>query len=115
MTLVQAKISAETCRVYTRRLKRLHKNAVALLRGLAWGLRLLDLSDHELKGLGHIGVVGRASLGPPALQLLSKLAAILRANLALLRSQIALVADNDDRDRFSALDVQNFWSVVIRK
>jgi hypothetical protein len=87
-----------------RRLMRLHENTVAFLGSLARGLCLFDLSNHELEGLGHIGVVCGAGFGPTALQLLSQLAAVLGTNLALLGSQIALVADNDNWHRLGSLD-----------
>lgn len=83
-----------------------HEHAVALLGSLAGRLCLLDLGNHQLERLGDVGVVRGAGLGPAALQPLAQLAALLDADLALLRPQIALVTDDDDGDGLSALGRQ---------
>jgi hypothetical protein len=81
-----------------------HENTVALLGSLAGSLRLLDLGNHQLERLGDVGVVRGAGLGPATLQPLAQLAALLDADLALLRPQIALVTDDDDGDGLGALE-----------
>jgi hypothetical protein len=81
----------------------LHQNTIALARRLAGVLRLLDLPDQELESLAHVLVVSRARLGPAALYLLGELLSIFGCDLSLLGSQVALVADDADGDRLSAL------------
>ena len=80
-----------------------HSNTVALLRCFARVLRSFDLGNHELERFGHVGVIRRAGLGESALEPLGQLAALLEAHLALLRTQVALVAHYDDRHRFYPL------------
>lgn len=83
-----------------------HEHTVALLGSLAGRLCLLDLGNHQLERLGDVGVVRGAGLGPAALQPLAQLAALLDADLALLRPQIALVTDDDDGDGLGALETE---------
>lgn len=71
--------------------------------GLVRVRRLLDLPDHELERLDDVLVVAGTGLRERALEALCELLAVLGRNLALLGSQIALVADDDDRDPFCAL------------
>lgn len=66
-------------------------------------LRLLDLSDEQLKGLFDVFVVARAGLGPAAAVLLRQLLAVLSCDLALLGAQVTLVAHDDDRNPLDAL------------
>lgn len=87
----------------------LHQNAVALGWCLAGVLRLLNLSDQELKGLANVLVVSCARLGPAALYLFGELLSIFGGDLSLLGSQVALVADNADRNGVSALDDKDLW------
>lgn len=82
----------------------LHQNAIALSWCLAGVLRLFDLSNQEFEGLADVLVVSCARLGPAALYLLGELLAVFGGDLSLLGSQVALVADNADRDGVSALD-----------
>lgn len=82
----------------------LHGDTCLGLRGIRGVLRLLDLGNQELKGLGHVLVVPSTSFGPATAALLCHLSALLGAHLALLGAQVALVADDDDRDGVSSLD-----------
>ncbi|KAK7189984.1 hypothetical protein PSPO01_03705 [Paraphaeosphaeria sporulosa] len=82
---------------------RLHDSALAPAGGLARVLTLLDLANHQLKRLLHVLVVARAGLGPAAAQLRRQRLALLGGDLALLRTQIRLVADDDKRDVFGGL------------
>ena len=82
----------------------LHDNAVLALLGLASFLTLLDLGYHALKGLTNVLIEPGACFCPATIELLGKLTTILRLDLALLRSQIGFVADNDKRDRFGTLE-----------
>jgi hypothetical protein len=62
----------------------LHEVAIALLRGLAGVLRLLNLANEQLKSLADVLVVSRARFRPSALDLLRHLLSILCGDLALL-------------------------------
>lgn len=77
--------------------------AVALFGGLAGVLRLLDLGNQQLKSLADVLVISCTRFGPSALDLFRYLLAILRGDLALLGTEIALVADNDDGNGLGAL------------
>lgn len=77
--------------------------AVALFGGLAGVLRLLDLGNQQLKSLADVLVISCTRFSPAALDLFRHLLAILRGDLALLGTEIALVADNDDGNGLGAL------------
>lgn len=74
-----------------------HDGAFASTLRLVGVLRLLDLPDEELEGLGHVLVIPGAGFSPGTVDLLSQLLALLGADLALLGSQIALVTNNYNR------------------
>jgi hypothetical protein len=89
---------------------RSHDGALALVGRRVRVLGLLDLLDEKLEGLGDADVVAGAGLGPGAAELLSELLPFLNADLSLLGSQIALVADDADGYLLRAL----FESVSIK-
>lgn len=80
-----------------------HEHALAAVGRLARVLRLFDLADEQLKGARHVLVVPRAGLGPGALVLVGHRLALLGRHLPLLGAQVALVADDADRDAGRAL------------
>lgn len=81
----------------------LHENALAALGRLARVLGLLDLGDQQLKGLSYVLVVPRACLRPAALNLLCYSLALLGGDLSLFGTEVALVSDDDNRDRLGTL------------
>lgn len=107
IVIVWQNVPLETCLRFL-----LHQNAVALGGCLARVLRLLNLSDQELEGLADVLVVSCARLGPAALNLFGELLSIFRSDLSLLGSQVALVADNADRNGVSTLDDEILVSLV---
>jgi len=80
-----------------------HDDALAACRRLVGVLRLLNLADEELKSFGYVLPIPGTSLGPGAVVLVCQSFALLGRHLALLRTEIALVADNADGDGFGAL------------
>lgn len=87
-----------------------HQLALSAGRGLAGVGALLDLGDEKLKALADVLVVAGAGLGVAAVVLFRQLAAVLGRDLALLGSQIALVAHNDNGHPVGAEVVQNLLS-----
>lgn len=83
---------------------KLHESAFTALCGLIWILCLLNLGNKQLKCLCDVFVIPCACLSPPALDLLGQLLSLLSTNLSLFWAQIALITDNNDWDRLSALD-----------
>lgn len=83
--------------VSSRAIHSLHDHALAVVGRSVGVLGLLDLVNEQLKGFGNMDIVSGTSLGPSAAELLSELLAVLWADLALLWSQVALVADDTDR------------------
>ena len=81
-----------------------HDDTFSIVLRFVWILRLLNLTDEQLKGLGDILVVAGAGLGPGAVELLRHLATLLGRDLALLRPEIAFVADNDEWYPFDTLE-----------
>lgn len=82
---------------------RSHHAAFVVTRRLAGVLRLFNLGDHKLKGLGDVVVQPGAGLGEGALKIFCQLSSLFGCDLSLLRLQVALVADNDQRDPVRAL------------
>ena len=78
-----------------------------------WVLGLFDLGDHELKGLGDVLIVAGAGFGPGTLELRPEVLAFFRRHLSLLWTQIALVADDDQRNRFGSLQMDQRLAKVI--
>lgn len=73
-----------------------HQHTVALGRSLTRVLTLLNLRNQQLKGLAHIRIIRRTRLRPPTIQALTQFPPLLRADLSLLGSQIALVPHDTD-------------------
>jgi len=71
--------------------------------GLTRVLAGLDLLDQKLEGLLDVLVVPRTGFGPAALELLRELLAVFGGDLALLGTQIGLVANDDDGDPVDSL------------
>lgn len=88
---------------------RSHEHALAALGRLVGVLRLLDLADQQLKRAAHVLAVPRARLGPRALVLVGHRLALLGRHLPLLGAQVALVADDADRDAVCALVCGGSW------
>ena len=83
----------------------LHKQAsIRTTSRLIRILRLLDLADDEVESLADVLVVARAGLGVGAIELLGQRFALLDGDLALLGTEIALVAYDHDGDPFGALE-----------
>lgn len=80
-----------------------HNIALAAGGRLIRVLRLLDLCNEQLKGLGYVLVVASTRLGPGAIVFLGQLLALLGGDLTLFGAQIGLVADDDDGDPLDAL------------
>lgn len=80
-----------------------HHAALVSARWLVWILRLLNLTDHQLECLGNILVVASRSFSPSTLVLFCKRLSVLCCDLALLWTQIALVADDDYRNPIRSL------------
>lgn len=86
-----------------------HHGALAIVGRGVGVLRLLDLFDEQLKGLGDTNIVAGTGLGPGAAKLFGELLAVIVADLALFRSQIALVTNDADGNLFAAL-----WKFLVR-
>lgn len=89
----------------------LHSGACLGLGCIRGVLRFLDLAYQELEGLRYVLVVPCACFGPTALAPLRHLSALLRAHLALLRAEIALVTHNHNGDGIGTLNTTR-WKLV---
>lgn len=74
----------------------LHDDALAPAGWLARVLRFLNLPDHKLKRLDHIGVVTGGCLAPGAFELLRHLLALLSGDLVHFGLKVALVPDESE-------------------
>ena len=81
----------------------LHNKAFSAGGGLVGVLRLLNLTDEQLECFGYVLAVPGTSFGPRAVVLVSERLALLGCHLALLRAEVALVADDADGNGLSAL------------
>lgn len=81
----------------------LHDDTFAARRGLIRVLRLLDLRNEQLKSLGDVFVVSGAGFGPATIVLFRQLLTLVGGNLTLLRTEIALVSDNDNGNPLDTL------------
>ena len=82
---------------------RSHHDALAPSSRLAWILRFLNLGNHLLEGCGNVDVQPCASLGEAAVEFIRQLPSLVHRDLSLLGSEVALVADDDQRDPVGAL------------
>lgn len=80
-----------------------HHNTLSAGGSFVGVLRLLDLGNERLKSLADMLVVAGASFGPAAVKPFCKLPGILLGNLTLFGAQVALIADNDNRDPIGTL------------
>ena len=87
---------------------KLHDRALIASGRFIWVLRLLDLPNDQLKGLGDILVVARAGLSPSTLILFRQLLSHFLGNLPLLWTKVTLVAHNHNWYPFRAL-----WTVSL--
>lgn len=83
---------------------RSHDSALAACLRLIRILCLLNLCDQLFKGLSDILIIASTRFSPSALQLLREFLAFLCSNLALLRTKITLVANDDNRKPLNTLD-----------
>lgn len=83
-----------------------HNTALAAGGRLIRVLRLLDLSNEQLKGLANILVVTGTALRPGAIVLLGQLLSVLGGDLSLLGPEVALIAHNDDGDPLDTLCIE---------
>lgn len=75
-----------------------HNQAFTTVRGFVRILTFLDLGNEKFKGFTDVLVIASTSFGPSAIELLGQLLAVLLTDLALLGSQVALVAYYDNRN-----------------
>jgi hypothetical protein len=83
--------------------KSLHDMTLASASGLTRVLAPLHLANDKLKCLEDVLVVARARFGPGALELFGEGFAIFGCNLALLGTEIGLVAYDNNRDPLDSL------------
>lgn len=81
----------------------LHDGALATASGLTRVLASLNLPNDELKSLEHVLVVAGAGFGPRALELFGEGFAVFGGDLTLFRTEVGLVAYDDDRDPVDGL------------
>lgn len=82
----------------------LHDETLAIVRWFAGRLGLLDLSNHQLKGGRDVCVVAGAGFGPGAVEALGQLLAFFRRDRSHVCGEIALVADEHERNPVLALE-----------
>ena len=82
---------------------RSHHAAFVVTRRLAGVLRLFHLAHHKLKGLGDVIIQPGAGLGESALEFFRQRSSLVGGDLSLLGLQVALVADNDQRNPVGTL------------
>lgn len=97
----------EACVVVSGVQHRSHDNALARLwLGTALLGALIGLTKHSFEGLGDVGIVPGADFDPSGLELRSELFAFCLGDLSL-NVKIALLTDNDARDRLGASVIEN--------
>ena len=72
-------------------------------------LLFLNLPNHELKGFGNILIVPCACFCVSTVEFLSQSFAVLDGDLALVRTQVTLVSNNNDGNPFRALEWLGVW------
>ena len=82
----------------------LHDETLAVVRWFAGRLGLLDLSDHQLKSGRDVCVVAGAGFRPGAVEALGQLLAFFRRDRSHVCGEIALVADEHERNPVLALE-----------
>lgn len=89
-----------------------HDNTFIIPRGLRRVLGLLNLANHQIKSPAHVDVEPSTGLGETAVELLCELATFFNLNLSLVFVEIALIADNHERNPVCALHDRDIQSVT---